>query len=85
MILLGFSLTLASTAAGLVAPYLTIPLINDVLLSRQLGQPIPFSVTVWYLAGMFGAALLAWLLSWAKTYVLAGASEQISADLRDET
>ena len=85
MILLGFTLTLASTAAGLVAPYLTIPLINDVLLPRQLGQPIPFSVTVWYLVGMFGAAILAWLLSWAKTYVLAGASEQISADLRDET
>lgn len=85
MILLGFALTLASTAAGLVAPYLTIPLINDVLLPRQLGQDIPFSVTAWYLVGMFGAAILAWLLSWAKTYVLAGASEQISADLRDET
>ena len=39
----------------------------------------------WYLAGLFGAAILAWLLSWGKTYVLANVSEQISADLRNNT
>jgi ATP-binding cassette subfamily B protein len=85
MIALGFVLTLASTAAGLVPPYLTIPLINDVLMPRQLNQPIAYSVVLWYLGGMFGAYVLAWLLSWTKTYVLARASERIAADLRDET
>jgi len=71
--------------AGLVPPYLTIPLINDVLMPRQLGQPIAYSVVAWYLGAMFGAYILAWCLSWTKTYVLAGASEQIAADLRNET
>ena len=40
---------------------------------------------VWYLAGLLIAAILAWLLSWAKTYVLAWVSEKISADLRGDT
>ena len=52
---------------------------------RQNGLPVDFDVVPWYLAGLFGAAVLAWLLSWAKTYVLARVSEQISADLRNET
>jgi ATP-binding cassette subfamily B protein len=85
MILLGFTLTLASTAAALVWPYLTILLVDNVLTPRQNGVPVEFNVVYWYLAGMFGAAVLAWLLSWAKTYVLASVSEQISADLRNET
>jgi ATP-binding cassette subfamily B protein len=85
MIVLGFALTLASTTAGLVPPYLTMPLMNNVLVPRQLGLPVDFGVVPWYLAGLFGAALLAWMLSWAKTYVLARVSEQISADLRNET
>ncbi len=85
MIVFGFALTLASTAAGLVPPYLTIPLINDVLIPRQLGRPVNFGVVPWYLAGLLGAALVAWMLSWAKSYVLAHVSEQISADLRSET
>jgi ATP-binding cassette subfamily B protein len=79
MIALGFALTLASTTAGLVPPYLTIPLINDVLMPRQLNQPIAYSVVLWYLGGMLGAYLLAWILSWTKTYVLARASERIAA------
>jgi ATP-binding cassette subfamily B protein len=37
------------------------------------------------LGGLLGAAVLAWLLGWAKTYVLAWVSEQISGDLRNQT
>jgi ATP-binding cassette subfamily B protein len=84
-VLLGFGLTLVSTAAVLVPPYLTQPLIDDVLYPYQNGQDVPHSLVVWYMGGLFIAALLAWLLSWAKTYVLAWVSEKISADLRDET
>ena len=36
-------------------------------------------------SALFGAAILAWMLSWAKSYVLARVSEQVSADLRNET
>ena len=79
-ILLGFVLTLASTATALVPPYLTIPLINRVLLPRH-----DFYLVKWYLLGLFGAALLAWLLSWAQTFVIAWVSERIAADLRVTT
>lgn len=85
MVALGFALTIASTAAGLVPPYITMPLINNVLVPHQAGQPVDFSLVKWYLSGLFGAAILAWILSWAKSYVLARVSEQISADLRNET
>jgi ATP-binding cassette subfamily B protein len=85
MVILGFSLTLASTAAGLVPPYLTIPLLNNVLIPRQNGLPVDFGVVPWYLAALFGAALLAWMLSWSKTFVLSRVSEQISSDLRIQT
>ncbi|HEY4233003.1 MAG TPA: ABC transporter ATP-binding protein [Lacipirellulaceae bacterium] len=85
IIMLGFVLTLVSTAAVLVPPYLTKPLTNDVLIPLGEGTPVPRSLVYFYLGGLFGAAILAWLLSWAKTYVLAWVSEKISADLRDET
>ena len=34
---------------------------------------------------LLGAALLSWALGWAKTYILALASERIAADLRTTT
>ena len=37
------------------------------------------------LAGLFGSALLAWGLGWAKTYILALVSERIGTDLRTIT
>jgi ATP-binding cassette subfamily B protein len=84
-LLLGFVLMLLGTAASQVPPYLTIPLVDEVLIPFQNGQQIPVSTVVWYLSGLLGAGLLAWVLSWAKTYVLALASERIAADLRTTT
>ena len=82
---LGFGLTLASTAAGLVPPYLTMPLTDRVLIPHQNGQPVEFGLVSWYLSGLAIAALAAWLLGWARTYVLAWVFERISADLRNHT
>jgi ATP-binding cassette subfamily B protein len=84
-ILLGFALTVASTAAGLIPPYLTEPLIDDVLFPRQYGVDVPFSLVWYYLAGMAAASVLAWLLGWARSYVMARVGERISAALRDRT
>ena len=81
-LLLGFVLTLASTAATLVPPYLTMPLMDDVLIPFQNGQQIDVSLVALYLGGLLAAAALAWGLGWFKTYVLALASERIGADLR---
>jgi ATP-binding cassette subfamily B protein len=85
MALLGIFLTLASTAAALVPPYLTMPLVDDVLVPKQQGQPVPFSLVWWYLGGLALAAFAAWLLGWARTWTLAWVSERIAADLRVQT
>jgi ATP-binding cassette subfamily B protein len=82
---LGFGLTLASTAATLVPPYLSIPLMDKVLIPFQSGQAIDTSLVAGLLGGLLASALLAWALGWARTFVLALVSERISADLRTAT
>jgi ATP-binding cassette subfamily B protein len=82
---LGFLLTVAATAATLVPPYLTMPLMDNVLIPYQKGVPIDVGLVGLYLGGLFGAAMLAWMLGWARTYILALVSERIGADLRTQT
>ncbi|MEZ5660160.1 MAG: ABC transporter ATP-binding protein [Burkholderiaceae bacterium] len=82
---LGFVLTLLATGATLVPPYMTMPLMDDILIPHQNGKPIDTSLVTLYLGGLPGAALLAWILGWARTYVLALVSERIGADLRAAT
>ena len=79
----GFALTVLATAATLVPPYLTMPLMDEVLIPFQNGVPIDYDKAGGYLAGLLGAALLAWVLGWAHTYILARVSERIGADLRN--
>ncbi len=85
MLLAGFLLTLAATAATLVPPYLTMPLMDEVLIPYQNGKPIDTTKVAWLLAGLLGAAVFAWALGWARTYILALVSERIGADLRTAT
>lgn len=84
-LLAGFLLMLASTAATLVPPYLTIPLMDKVLIPYQNGVPIDKGMVSLLLIGLLGSALLAWSLGWARTYILALVSERIGADLRTIT
>jgi len=84
-LIVGFLLTLASTAATLVPPYLTIPLMDDILIPFQNGQQIAISKVVMFLAALLAAALVGWALGWARTYLLALVSERIGADLRTTT
>jgi ATP-binding cassette subfamily B protein len=81
----GFVLTLLGTAANMVPPYLAMPLMDKVLIPFQDGKQIDHKLVVFYLAGLLGSALLAWALSWGKTYILALVSERIGADLRTTT
>ncbi len=85
MIVVGFLLTVAGTAASLVPPYLTMPLIDEVLIPYSQGQPHDPTLVYWLLGGLAIAAFAAWLLDWAKTFVLARVSERISADMRNRT
>lgn len=84
-LLLGFLLMMGATGATLVSPYLTMPLMDKVLIPFQQGQQIDPSLVVLYLSGLLGAAIVSWVLGWAKTYILALVSERIAADLRTTT
>ena len=85
MSVLGTILTLAATASGLIAPYLTMPLLDDILVPYQSGRPAQLNMIPWYLAGLAGASVLAWLLTWGEMYVMSWVSESVSAELRDRT
>ncbi|HEX2012706.1 MAG TPA: ABC transporter transmembrane domain-containing protein, partial [Roseateles sp.] len=84
-LLLGFLLMLGATGATLVPPYLTLPLMDKVLIPFQNGRQIDPWLVGLYLSGLLGAALMSWILGWAKTYILALVSERIAADLRTAT
>ncbi|MEO7495918.1 MAG: ABC transporter transmembrane domain-containing protein, partial [Massilia sp.] len=81
----GFILMLLSTAAHMIPPYLTMPLMDNVLIPFQNGQPVDSKLVWLYMSGLLGAAILAWVLGWAKTYILALVSERMGADLRSAT
>jgi ATP-binding cassette subfamily B protein len=85
MSILGTLLTLAATASGLIAPYLTMPLLDDILIPYQNGKPAQLNMIPWYLLGLGGASVLAWLLTWGEMYVMSWVSESVSAELRDRT
>jgi ATP-binding cassette subfamily B protein len=84
-LLAGFALTLMATAATLVPDYLAMPLMDKVLIPFQNGVPIDTGLVTLLLGGLVGAAFLAWILDWAKTYILALVSERIGSDLRTAT
>src|SRR6187431_2953642 len=86
-IAIGLGLTLATTAVGLIPPYLTMPLVDRVLVPWQEGRAAAFESATrdlgLYLGGLAAAAVVAWMLAWAQGAVLAWVSELISADLRN--
>ncbi len=87
-VLVGLLLTLASTAAGLVPPYLTMPLVDKVLVPGQAGQLTlegALPKVLLYLGGLGAAAVVAWLLAWAQGALLAFVTEKVAADLRNRT
>ena len=58
-LLLGFVLTLLSTGATLIPPYLTMPLMDHVLIPYEKGSPIDFDLASKYLLALFAAAIVA--------------------------
>jgi ATP-binding cassette subfamily B protein len=87
VVLLGLGLTLGTTAVGLIPNYLTMPLVDKVLVPWQAkatpGSDAAARTLLLYLGGLGLAALVTWLLAWARGAVLAWVSELISADLRN--
>ena len=79
--ILGIALTIISTAASLVWPYLTGKLVDDL----RVGDPSVRALIIRSLIGLGVASLIACVLGWARTWVLSWVSERISADLRVAT
>ncbi len=85
---LGLLLTLLSTAAGLIPPYLTMPLVDHVLIpgahgAFKDGLDRAYHDVALYLGGLGLAAFVAWLLAWGQGAVLAAVTERMAADLRN--
>jgi ATP-binding cassette subfamily B protein len=85
LIFLGLALNLAGIAAALAGPYITMRLLGDVLIPAEAGRMATVQEIVPYLLALLAAAVLTWLLSWAKNYVLLWVSEQVAADVRSAT
>ncbi len=85
IIVLGFILTVSAVSASMVPPYLTKPIIDNVVRPWEERKENHSTLAVWLLIGLAATAIVAWALDWAKLYVLAWVSERISADLRAKT
>ena len=83
--ILGFVLSLAANAVAMVPPFMVILLIRNILKPLEQHQPVDMRLVYLYLAGMFGAAILTWLLNWPRLYVTSWVSERIAGDLRSRT
>jgi ATP-binding cassette subfamily B protein len=85
LIALGLALTVAATSASLLSPWLTGSLVDELLIpiqtkahGFQVKQLIP------YAALLFGTALLAWLLKWGRSFVVARIAELVTSRMRRE-
>ena len=79
-------LTLASTGASMIWPGLTMPLVDKVLIPmHERKTDVNPHLVYYYIAALAGAAILAWALNWAKTYILARVSERVASQLRRQT
>ncbi len=82
---LGFTLTVAATAASFVPRYLIMPLTNLLTGETTVPEDERMGMVAWCLAAIGGFAVLTWLFTWAQGIVMAWASERISSDLRNHT
>lgn len=83
---LGLGLTVASTGAGLIGPWLTMSLVDDVLIPLQSAtQEVHIKLVYRFALGLLGAAVLTWLLKWATTYVVSRLAERVTSQMRRAT
>lgn len=83
--MLGLALTVAATSASMLSPWITGRLVDVVLIPMQtksddlhMGQILP------YAGLLLGTAVLAWLLKWGRTFVIARIAELVTSRLRRE-
>lgn len=86
LLFLGLALTMASTGAQMIAPWLTMSLVDDVLIPLQSQTERVHVLKVYQFIGALAlAALLTWALNWGKTFVVARIAEHVTSRMRRET
>ncbi|MBB5032940.1 cyanophycin metabolism-associated ABC transporter [Prosthecobacter vanneervenii] len=86
LLLLGLTLTMASTGAQMIAPWLTMSLVDDVLIPLQSQtEHVHVHKVYMFISALALAALLTWALNWGKTFVVARIAELVTSRMRRET
>lgn len=86
LLLLGLTLTMASTGAQMIAPWLTMSLVDDVLIPLQSQtERVHVHMVYVFIGELALAALLTWALNWGKTFVVARIAEHVTSRMRRET
>ena len=86
LLLLGLVLTMASTGAQMIAPWLTMALVDDVLIPLQSQtERVHVHLVYVFITELALAALLTWALNWGKTFVVARIAEHVTSRMRRET
>lgn len=86
LLILGFLLTLAHVGAQMITPWLTMDLVDNVLIPLQSAtERIHVKHVYRFAAFLAGAAVLTWMLNWAKTFVIARLAERVTSRMRRET
>ncbi|MDB6140422.1 MAG: putative transporter ATP-binding protein, partial [Verrucomicrobiaceae bacterium] len=83
---LGLLLTLASIASSLIGPWITMSVVDNVLIPLQSETERPHVKHIYRFAvSLGGVALLTWLLNWGKTFVIARLAERVTSRMRRNT
>lgn len=86
LMILGFLLTLGSIGCSMIGPWLTMDLVDNVLIPLQSAtERVHVKHVYQFAAFLSGAAVLTWLLNWAKTFVIARLAERVTSRMRRET
>jgi ATP-binding cassette subfamily B protein len=86
LLFLGLVLTMASTGAQMIAPWLTMSLVDDVLIPLQSQtERVQVHLVYVFITELALAALLTWALNWGKTFVVARIAEHVTSRMRRET
>lgn len=86
LMIFGFALTIASTGTSLIGPWLTMSLVDDVLIPLQSAtQEVKINHVYHFMLLLGGAALLTWVLQWATTYVISRVAEHVTSHMRRMT
>lgn len=86
LLILGLTLTMASTGAQMIAPWLTMSLVDDVLIPLQSQtERVQMHMVYVFIFELALAALLTWALNWGKTFVVARIAELVTSRMRRET